>query len=61
MAADHRVGDIQALAQLDRLGEVASGHANVVPGAAQSLDDRAHHKHVRAVREVDPDAHWRGR
>ncbi len=31
MAADRCVGDAEALAQLDRLGEVAGGHAHVVP------------------------------
>ncbi len=47
----------QALAQLERLGEVARGHPHLVAVRAQPLDHRAHDEHVRAVREVDPDAH----
>ena len=57
VVADRRVRDAQALAQLDRLGEVARGHAHLVAVRAQALDHRAHDEHVRAVREVDPDAH----
>ena len=57
MAADRRVGDAEALAQLERLREVARGHAHLVAVRAQPLDHRAHHQHVRAVREVYPDAH----
>ena len=47
----------EALAQLERLGEVARGHRDVVAVGAQALDHGAHDEHVRAVREIDPDAH----
>src|ERR1700732_798894 len=57
MAADHGVADIQSLAQLHRLGEIARGDANIVASCPQAVDDGAHHEHVGAVRQVDPDAH----
>ncbi len=57
--ADRRVLDSQAVAQLERLGEVARGHADLVAVLAQALDQRPHHEHVGAVRQVDPDAHLR--
>ena len=61
MVPDRGVGDVQALAQLERLCEVARGYANVVPVRMQTLDHRAHDEHVRAVCEVDPDAHRQAR
>ena len=61
VAADDRVVDPEALEQPERLGEVARGDLHLVPLRAQDLDDRAQHEHVRAVREVDPDAHPRRR
>ena len=59
VAPDRRVRDAKALAQLERLGEVARGHAHVVAVRSQALDHGAHDQHVRAVREIDPDAHGR--
>ncbi len=61
MAADRGVGDLEALAQLDRLREVTGGNAHVVAGQLQPLDHRPHHQHVRAVGQVDPYAHLRPR
>ena len=55
--ADGRVVDPEALAQLERLGEVAGGHVDLVPVGLQELDQRAQHEHVGAVGEIDPDAH----
>ena len=57
VAADRGVGDLQALQQPERLGEVASGDVHLVAVLAQQLDDGAHDEHVGAVGEVDPDAH----
>jgi hypothetical protein len=54
---DLGVRDAEALAQLDRLCEVARGHTHVVAVRMQALDHGPHDEHVRAVREVDPDAH----
>ena len=48
----------EALAELECLGEVPRGHPHLVTVAAQALDQRAHHEHVRAVGQVDPDTHW---
>jgi len=61
MVSDRGVGDAQALAQLDRLRKVARGHAHVVTICPQALDHRAHDEHMRAVGQVDPDAHGMGR
>ena len=57
MAADRRMRDAEALAQIDRLREVARSHLDLVTIRTQALDHRTHHEHVRAVREVDPHAH----
>ena len=57
MAADRGVLDAEALAQLERLGEVARGHAHLVAVRLQPLDHGPHDEHVGAVGEVDPDAH----
>jgi hypothetical protein len=54
-----RVLDPEPLAQRDRLREVACRHTNFVPVSLQQLDHRPHHQHVRAVRQVDPNAHRR--
>ena len=59
MAPDRCVVDVQALAQLERLREVARGHTHVVAVRAQALDHGAHDEHVRTVRKVDPDSHGR--
>jgi hypothetical protein len=59
VAADGGVLDAEALAQLERLGEVASRHADLVTILVQRLDQRAHDEHVRAVGQIDPDAHLR--
>ena len=59
MAADRGMGDRKPFAQLEGLREVAGGHADLVSIGAQALYERAHDEHVRAVREVDPDAHRR--
>ena len=55
VTADRGVRHIEALAQLERLGEVARGHAHVMAVGAQQLDQGAHDEHVRAVGQVDPD------
>ncbi len=57
MAPDRRVRDPEALTQRERLGEVARGHPNLVTIRTQALDHRPHHKHMRAVRQIDPNAH----
>ena len=46
-----------ALAELERLGEVAGRDVHVVTFRGQALNQGAHHEHVRAVGEIDPDAH----
>ena len=56
---DRRVLDAEALAQLERLREVARGDLDLVPVRAHRLDQRPHHEHVRAVGQIDPDAHER--
>ena len=61
MAPDGRVLDAEALAELERLREVARRYLHVMPVRAHDLDQRAHHEDVGAVREVDPDAHPGGR
>ena len=60
MMADRRVRNPEALAQRDRLGEVAGSHPHLVAVVAQALDHRPHHEHVRAVCQIDPDAHLKG-
>ena len=60
VVADRRVLDPEALAQRERLGEVARGHAHLVALGAQHVDHRPHDEHVGRVGEVDPDAHDRG-
>src|SRR3954454_8262905 len=55
--ADHLRLHAVAFGELDRLREVARRHPHVVARRAQPLDDRAQHEHVRAVGQVDPDAH----
>ncbi len=57
--SDRGVRDAQALAQLDRLREVARRHAHVVAVRGQALDHRTHDQDMGAVRQVDPDAHPR--
>jgi hypothetical protein len=57
MAPDDGVAHPEAVQQAERLGEVACGDRDVVALGAQGGDDRAQHEHVRAVGEVDPDAH----
>jgi hypothetical protein len=57
VAADRRVVEAVALEQAERLGEVACRDADVVAVRAQPLDHRAQHDDVRAIGEVDPDAH----
>jgi membrane protein DedA with SNARE-associated domain len=57
MAPNRCVRDPEALAQRERLGEVACCHTHLVAIRTQALDHRPHHKHVRAVRQVDPNAH----
>ena len=61
VAADLGAFEPEALAQAQGLGEIARGHLHLVPSRAQALDHGAHHEHVRAVCEVDPDSHRRGR
>ena len=55
--ADRRVLDPEALAELERLGEVARGHLHLVPVLAHRLDQRPQHQDVRAVGQIDPDTH----
>ncbi len=43
--------------QAERLREVARGHLHLVALLTQALDHRTQDEHVRAVGEVDPDAH----
>jgi membrane protein DedA with SNARE-associated domain len=57
MAPDCRVGDTETFAQRERLGEVARGHLHLVAVLTQALDHRPHHEHVRAVRQINPNAH----
>ncbi len=57
MATDRHVIDPKAVAQLERLGEIARRHRDLVAIEAQALDDRAHHEYVWTVRQVDPDTH----
>jgi hypothetical protein len=57
VAADRRVRDPEAVAQSERLGEVARGYLHLMAVGGQPLDDRPHDEHVRRVGEVDPDPH----
>jgi membrane protein DedA with SNARE-associated domain len=57
MAPDCRVGDTETFAQRECLGEVARGHLHLVAVLTQALDHRPHHEHVRAVRQINPNAH----
>src|SRR5215218_1973927 len=57
VTADRRVLDAEAVAQLERLGEVACGDLDLVTVGAHRLDQRAHDQHVGTVGQVDPDAH----
>ena len=57
VAAHRRVLDPEALAELERLGEVARGHLHLVPVLAHRLDQRPQHQHVRAVGQIGPDTH----
>jgi len=59
MVTDRRVLDLQPLAELECLGEIARRHPHLVAILAQALDQRPHDEDMRAVRQVDPDAHLR--
>src|SRR3954452_25043043 len=56
-AADHADAQPEALGQPDRLGEVARGDVDLGAAGPQALDHRVQDEDVRAVRQVDPDAH----
>ena len=53
----HTAALAEAVAQLERLGEVARRDLHLVAVGAQGVDDRPQHQHVRRVGEVDPDPH----
>src|SRR6478609_12098075 len=55
VAPDRGVLDPEAVAQAQRLREVARGDLHVVSASAQVGDHGPHHQHVRRVGEVDPD------
>ncbi len=57
MLTDVGVADSEAVAQRQRLREVAGGDLHLVAVAAQLLDHRPQHEHVGRIRQVDPDAH----
>ena len=54
---DDVVRDPVQLEQLERLRVVAGGDLDVVAGLASSAQQRPEERHVRRVRDVDPDAH----
>jgi len=60
MAPNRGVGDPEALTQRERLSEVTRGDLDLVTFRAQALDHRSHDQHVRAVRQIDPNAHLKG-
>ena len=57
VVADRGVVEPEALEQPECLREVARGHEDLVATPPQRLDHRAHHQHVRGVRQVDPNPH----
>jgi hypothetical protein len=57
VAADDCVLEAVAFAELDRLREVARSHLHLVTVLPHRLNQRAHDEDVRAVGQVDPDAH----
>ena len=57
MGPDDRRVDAVKLEQLLGLGERARRYVDLVPVLLQQADERAEERHVRRVRDVDPDAH----
>ncbi len=57
--ADDLVGDAVQLQQLHRLRVLARRHLDVVTALAEERDQRPEERHLRRVRDVDPDAHGR--
>src|SRR5687768_16945526 len=57
--ADRGVTNAETVAQLQRLSEVPGGHLDLVTLGLERAHDRPHDQDVRAVGQVDPDAHAR--
>src|SRR5271156_4532145 len=60
MASNRGVGDPEALTQRERLSEITRGDLDLVTFRVQVLDHGPHHEHVRAVCQIDPNAHLKG-
>jgi membrane protein DedA with SNARE-associated domain len=60
MSPNRGVGDPEALTERKRLSEVTRGDLDLVTFRVQALDHRSHDQHVRAVRQIDPNAHLKG-
>jgi hypothetical protein len=55
--ADDLVGEAEPVEDADRLAVLARRDLDLVPAAAQALDDRPHDERMRRGRAVDPDPH----